>query len=122
MRRRPPRSTLTDTLFPYTSPADRNRLPAAPGAQTAQAPEGRAAETAATADQTGDTAAAVSSDGQTLRVETDVYIAEISTLGGEIRRIELKQYPANKDKPEPMSLLDDRNGRLFILQIGRAHV
>src|SRR3546814_2627327 len=86
-----------------------NRLPAAPVAQTAQAPEGRAAETAATADQTGDTAAAVSSDGQTLRVETDVYIAEISTLGGEIRRIELKQYPANKDKPEPMSLLDDRS-------------
>src|SRR3546814_21166191 len=77
-----------------------NRLPAATVAQTAKAPDGGAAETAATADQTGDTAAAVSSDGQTLRVETVVYIAAISTLGGEIRRIELKQNPANKDKPE----------------------
>src|SRR3546814_11987613 len=93
-----------------------NRLPAAPVAQTAQAPEGRAAETAATADQTGDTAAAVSSDGQTLRVETDVYIAEISPLGGEIRRIELKKYPVNKDKPKPMYLLDDRNSRKFNLK------
>lgn len=95
-----------------------NRLPATPVAQTAQAPEGHAAEAAAAVDQTNSEAAAVSNDGQTIRVETDVYIAEISTLGGEVRRIELKQYPATKDKPEPMSLLDDRNGRLFILQSG----
>lgn len=55
-----------------------------------------------------------------IRVETDVYIAEISSLGGELRRLELRQYPAAKNKPEPMSLLDDRNGRLFILQSGLA--
>lgn len=96
-----------------------SHLPATPAAQTAQVAEGHAAETtAATADQTSGPAAALSNDGQTIRVETDVYVAEISTLGGEIRRIELKQYPADKDKPEPMSLLDDRNGRLFILQSG----
>lgn len=95
-----------------------NHLPAAPVAETAQAPEGHAAATAAAVDQTTGQAAGGSNDGQTIRVETDVYIAEISTLGGEVRRIELKQYPATKDKPEPMSLLDDRNGRLFILQSG----
>lgn len=95
-----------------------NRLPATPAAQTAQAPEGSAAEAAATVDQTATTPATVSSDGETIRVETDVYIAEISTLGGEMRRVELKQYPASKGSAEPMSLLDDRNGRLFILQSG----
>src|SRR3546814_12719963 len=92
-----------------------NRLPAAPVAQTAQAPEGRAAETAATADQTGDTAAAVSSDGQTLRVETDVYIAEISPLGREIRRIQFKQYPANREKPDRKSVVEGNSGSVRVI-------
>ena len=55
-----------------------------------------------------------------IRVETDIYIAEIATRGGELRRLELKEYPATKDKPEPLALLDDRNGRLFALQSGLA--
>ncbi|HET8881247.1 MAG TPA: membrane protein insertase YidC [Solimonas sp.] len=94
-----------------------NRLPATPVAETAQPPEGHAAAAVAAVDQkTGQPAPAGNSD--IIRVETDVYIAEISTLGGDLHRLELKQYPAAKDKPEPMSLLDDRSGRLFILQSG----
>lgn len=65
-------------------------------------------------------AAAVTPAVQTIRVETDVFIAEISTRGGELRRLELKNYAAIKDHPEPMSLLDDRNERLFVLQSGVA--
>jgi YidC/Oxa1 family membrane protein insertase len=94
-----------------------NRPPTAPVAETANAPEGRAAAAAASVDETAG-AVAPAGDGQTIRVETDVYIAEISTRGGDLRRLELKRYPAAKDKPEPMSLLDDRNGRLFVLQSG----
>ncbi|NGY06487.1 membrane protein insertase YidC [Solimonas terrae] len=94
-----------------------NRLPSTPVAETAQAPEGHAAAAVAAVDQTTGSAE-TGAEGETIRVETDVYIAEISTQGGDLRRLELKQYPAAKDKPEPMSLLDDRNGRLFILQSG----
>lgn len=98
-----------------------NQPPATPVAETAKPPEGHAAAAAATVDETvGGVAPAntANADGETIRVETDVYIAEISTLGGELRRLELKHFPAAKDKPEPMSLLDDRNGRLFVLQSG----
>ncbi|MFT4045114.1 MAG: membrane protein insertase YidC [Solimonas sp.] len=102
-----------------------NQPPSAPVAQTAQTPNAQTAataETAAVADaaSTGGTEAAPAIPAQRIRVETDVYIAEIVTLGGELRRLELKQYPATKDKPEPMSLLDDRNDRLFVLQSGLA--
>ncbi|WP_028081145.1 membrane protein insertase YidC [Solimonas soli] len=98
-----------------------NRPPSAPVADEAQAPSAPAAATAATATATEATGDALpGAPAQRIRVETDVYIAEIATLGGELRRLELKQYPAAKDKPEPMSLLDDRNGRLFVLQSGLA--
>jgi YidC/Oxa1 family membrane protein insertase len=101
-----------------------NQVPSAPVAQSAQTPSPEAAATAvtATATEAGESAAsaAAAPPAQRIRVETDVYIAEIATVGGELRRLELKQYPAAKDKPEPMSLLDDRNGRLFVLQSGLA--
>lgn len=94
-----------------------NRPPSPPPAASAQVPSDDAAAAAAVAEQSaaGDHGA---EDAQRIRVETDVYVAEISLLGGELRRLELKRYPAVKGKPEPMSLLDDRNGRLFILQSG----
>ncbi len=94
-----------------------NRPPAPSIAQTAQAPDEPAAAAAAVTDQAEQDAAAAGGS-ERIRVETDVFIAEISAVGGELRRLELKHYPATKDQPEPMSLLDDRNGRLFILQSG----
>jgi YidC/Oxa1 family membrane protein insertase len=53
--------------------------------------------------------------------ETDLYAGEIALNGGELRRLELKAYPLSKDHPDrPMALLDDRNGRLFVVQSGLA--
>ncbi len=53
--------------------------------------------------------------------ETDLFIGEISTIGGELRRLELKHYPLSKQQPDqPMALLDDRNGRFFVVQSGLA--
>ncbi|NKF21146.1 membrane protein insertase YidC [Solimonas marina] len=101
-----------------------NRPPETPVAETAQAPQGNAAAAAASVADTGKpnpadaSAPAATATAQTITVDTDVYVAEISTQGGEIKRLELKHYPATKDKAEPMSLLDDRNGRLFVLQSG----
>ncbi len=54
-------------------------------------------------------------------VETDLIKAEIGLTGGELRRLELKGYPISKDHPQHnLALLDDRDGRLFILQSGIA--
>jgi len=97
-----------------------NRPPSTPIAEEAQAPSPAAAATALVTDAASEGAPVATPTAQRIRVETDVYVAEIATLGGELRRLELKHYPANKDKPEPMSLLDDRNGRLFVLQSGLA--
>lgn len=56
-----------------------------------------------------------------VHVDTGLIHAEISLDGGELRRLELKNYPVSKKQPDtPLSLLDDRAGRLFILQTGVA--
>ncbi len=90
-----------------------------PVAQDAQAPNATAAATAEVAAEAGESVLPAAAT-ERIRVETDIYIAEIATRGGELRRLELKEYPATKDKPEPLALLDDRNGRLFALQSGLA--
>lgn len=65
-------------------------------------------------------AAAPSADTRIV-VETDLFIGEISLNGGELRRLELKDYPQSKHQQDlPMALLDDRNGRLFVVQSGLA--
>lgn len=59
--------------------------------------------------------------GQTVKVITDVVTAQISLRGGEIRRLELSQYPISKSTPDsPLPLLNDRDGQFFIFQSGLA--
>jgi YidC/Oxa1 family membrane protein insertase len=54
-------------------------------------------------------------------VDTDLFTAEISTEGGELRRLALNNYSVTKKNPdEKFALLDDRNGRYFVLQSGLA--
>ena len=59
--------------------------------------------------------------GQSVKVVTDVVAAEISLRGGELRRLELSQYPLSKKTPDvPLPLFNDRDGHLFIFQSGLA--
>lgn len=67
-----------------------------------------------------DAATSVATESR-IRFETDLYVGEISTNGGELRRLELKGYPVSKANPnQPLALLDDRGGHLFVLQSGLA--
>jgi YidC/Oxa1 family membrane protein insertase len=67
-----------------------------------------------------DAATSVATESR-IRFESDLFVGEISTNGGELRRLELKGYPVSKDHPDtPLALLDDRGGRLFVLQSGLA--
>ncbi|WJW75504.1 membrane protein insertase YidC [Thiohalobacter sp. IOR34] len=57
--------------------------------------------------------------GQRLHVVTDVFDIEIDTRGGDIRRVDLLQYPQAADRPEvPVRLLDDQPPNIFIAQSG----
>lgn len=58
-------------------------------------------------------------DGQRIKVITDVFEAEIDTVGGDISHVGLPTYPkslANKD--EPFVLMKDTPAELFIAQSG----
>jgi YidC/Oxa1 family membrane protein insertase len=64
---------------------------------------------------------AANNDAARIRVQTDKYTAEISVQGADLRRVELRDYPLQKDKPEiKLPLLDDREGHWSILQSGLA--
>ena len=52
--------------------------------------------------------------GEKIVVKTDIVIAEIDTVGGDLRRLELLLHPDKEDKSKPFALLQS--------QIGRAHV
>ncbi|WP_029889535.1 membrane protein insertase YidC [Polycyclovorans algicola] len=52
-------------------------------------------------------------------IETDLVRAEVALQGGQLRRLELKGYGESAEQPDvDLSLLDDRMGRLFVLQSG----
>jgi YidC/Oxa1 family membrane protein insertase len=55
-----------------------------------------------------------------IHVETDKLSAEISLRGGDLRRLELKDYPLHKGQPDKLPLLNDRDGHWSILQAGLA--
>ena len=80
--------------------------PAAPAGQAAVAAPGAPAAAAPAADTR-------------IHVSTDVLYAEISTTGGDLRRVELLGYPVAKHQPEKnVALLDDRGDRWFVIQSG----
>lgn len=65
-------------------------------------------------------AATPDAPGPRIRVETDLYIAEISLQGGELRRLQLKGYPVSREQPQDVALLDDGKAHRLILQSGLA--
>lgn len=57
--------------------------------------------------------------GQRVTVVTDVVRAELDTVGGDLRRLDLLAYPVAVDKPrEPFRLFNDQLPRLFVAQSG----
>jgi YidC/Oxa1 family membrane protein insertase len=56
--------------------------------------------------------------GQTITVKTDWLIAEISTVGGDLRNLKLlKQFDA-KDRNKPFVLFEEQDGHTYIAQTG----
>ncbi len=52
-------------------------------------------------------------------VETDVFKLEIDTMGGDVRRVSLRNYPVTIENPDdPLILMNDELPNLFVAQSG----
>jgi putative membrane protein insertion efficiency factor len=59
------------------------------------------------------------SSGQRVRIMTDLFDAEIDTVGGDLRRVGLRTYPESVQQPDqPFQLLRDNSAEIFIAQSG----
>ena len=56
--------------------------------------------------------------GAVVKVETDVYRAEISTVGGDLRRLEFKQHRDVEDKKQNFVLFQQRPDHTYVAQAG----
>jgi YidC/Oxa1 family membrane protein insertase len=58
-------------------------------------------------------------EGERVEVVTDVFHAVIDTRGGDLRQVDLLQYPQSRDKDsEPFRLLEESAQQLFVAQSG----
>lgn len=62
--------------------------------------------------------AVLATGGQTIRVETDLLLAEISTKGGDIRRLEFKEHKGTLDKSKNLVLFQSVADNIYIAQSG----
>lgn len=95
--------------------------PVAPAA-TVSSPQGAAdmpatPPVAATTPTAPDAPQTVSPSGKRIHVVTDLFEADIDSIGGDLRRLDLLKYPVAVDKPEqPIRLLNDNAADFFVAQ------
>jgi YidC/Oxa1 family membrane protein insertase len=63
-------------------------------------------------------AAATAPSGQTIEVRTDLYVADIDTIGGTIERVALEKHRAAEDTSKPYLALQRNADRTFVAQAG----
>jgi len=57
--------------------------------------------------------------GRRIKIETDLFEAQLDTYGGDLREVLLRKYPVSADTPDkPFPLLGDGAGQLFVAQSG----
>ena len=105
----------------------RDQQPQAPAAATEKG--GKPASSAVPAPTPGEKLAATQASipkeapaaptsGKVIRVETDLVIADLSTVGGDLRRLELKQHRDTLDKNKPFVLFELTPERSYTAQAG----
>lgn len=94
----------------------------APRADAPSATATPATTAAVTATATPDNIAAATKQniktGERVVVRTDYLIAEISTVGGDLRRLEFLQQRDSKNKDKPFVLLQEQGAHTYIAQTG----
>lgn len=64
------------------------------------------------------TATAVLPGAATAKIKTDLYVADISSQGGDITRLELVRHPATEDKSKHFVLFDNGEKHIYLAQSG----
>jgi YidC/Oxa1 family membrane protein insertase len=64
------------------------------------------------------TATAVLPGAATAKIKTDLYVADISSQGGDITRLELVRHPATEDKSKHFVLFDNGERNIYLAQSG----
>lgn len=100
----------------------RDRMPEptviAPQSQDASVPQAVTGEAGVQTDLPAETGFRLDSE-QRIHVATDLYKAEIDTLGGDLRRLELTQHYASESKDENFVLMSDGAGpMIYVAQSG----
>ncbi|MCW3481058.1 membrane protein insertase YidC [Neisseriaceae bacterium JH1-16] len=62
--------------------------------------------------------AAKLTSGQRITVTTDVLKAQIDTVGGDLRGLDLLKHDSAEDATKPFELLTDKGGRVYVAQTG----
>jgi len=62
--------------------------------------------------------AALSATGAKALVKTDLYLAEISSVGGDLVRLELTQHKATEDKTQSFVLMETSKDHTYVAQTG----
>jgi YidC/Oxa1 family membrane protein insertase len=106
---------------PASQVADSTEV-AAPTGDAMPAPGGAdipAAATASSAPEATLPDTELLAQGDTIEVETDLYRIHISTTGGDLRQVDLLDYPENtKADSPPFRLMNDSLPNLFVMQSG----
>lgn len=106
----PPAPPAASTAAKAAAP---DETPAAPAAASTP---GKPASATAAAPASAPEAAPTE---QRISVRTDVFAVTLSTMGGDVRRVELLNYPFTKSNPDQkVALLDDEPDRWFVIQSG----
>ena len=63
-------------------------------------------------------AAASQATGEPITVKTDVFDVELNTLGGDIRRVTMKQVHSALDRTQPLTLMEPDPKHYFVTQSG----
>ncbi|HRF62241.1 MAG TPA: membrane protein insertase YidC [Candidatus Competibacter sp.] len=105
-KKHPPPAPLVATA-PVDAAHPAGALPSVPGRDVPTAP------------LTAGTGPQALGGGQRVHVETDLFEAEIDTVGGDLRRVGLRTYPESIQQPgQPFQLLKDDGAEIFIAQSG----
>lgn len=84
---------------------------------TAQPPQPSANLTATSAALSGSAGETLQRDAR-INVQTDVFLAEIDTVGGDLRRLELLKHRETDDRAKNFVLYEDKGSRIYIAQSG----
>ncbi len=110
-----PQTPTTQAAGKKDNAKDAGGIPVPPAPSVASVPGAPAAPQAVAA---GAAPAGIVAGGQLIKVETDLLRAEISTIGGDIRRLEFKQHRGTLDKTKNFVLFQSTADNTYIAQSG----